>query len=84
MQPSHHATSQKSAPATGGVDMTADEFERVAARVLQMAGIVLGPHRRQMLVSRLSRRLRAREVAIAFAVNVEIARLACRVRRRVR
>ncbi|MEO1314821.1 MAG: CheR family methyltransferase, partial [Pseudomonadota bacterium] len=63
MQPSHHATSQKSAPATGGVDMTADEFERVAARVLQMAGIVLEPHKRQMIISRLSRRLRAREFA---------------------
>ncbi|WP_112321095.1 CheR family methyltransferase [Oceanibium sediminis] len=40
--------------------MTARDFERVAARIHRMAGIVLEPHKKQMIYSRLSRRLRAR------------------------
>lgn len=40
--------------------LTDRDFERVAARVGSMAGIVLEPHKRQMIFSRLSRRLRVR------------------------
>lgn len=37
-------------------------FERIAARINKMAGIVLEPRKKQMIFSRLSRRIRALEV----------------------
>lgn len=54
------APQQVSAP--GEITMSDTEFQRVAQRVSDMAGIVLEPHKRQMIVSRLSRRLRARSL----------------------
>lgn len=39
------------------------DYDRVARRVREMAGIVLEAHKRQMVFSRLSRRLRARGMA---------------------
>lgn len=53
-------------PSSGGdpiAPMTARDFERVATRIHRMAGIVLEPHKKQMIYSRLSRRLRARGIA---------------------
>lgn len=43
--------------------MSDRDFQRVAQRVSDMAGIVLEPHKQQMIVSRLSRRLRALGIA---------------------
>ncbi|MBX2855472.1 MAG: protein-glutamate O-methyltransferase CheR [Rhodobacteraceae bacterium] len=39
--------------------LTQEEFERVTALVMALAGIVIKEHKREMLVARLSRRLRA-------------------------
>ena len=41
------------------VKLSRDEFERVTALVMSLAGIVIKEHKREMLVARLSRRLRA-------------------------
>lgn len=51
-----------SADKAGDLTMSDTEFQRVADRVFDMAGIVLESHKRQMIVSRLSRRLRARGI----------------------
>lgn len=55
------ATSSAVQPEAFGGDfrMTDAEFDRVAAKVREVAGIVLKPHKRQMIYTRLSRRLRA-------------------------
>jgi chemotaxis protein methyltransferase CheR len=47
-------------PGYGGeFRMSDDEFGRIAEKVFAVAGIVLKPHKRQMVYTRLSRRLRA-------------------------
>ncbi|MEM9229131.1 MAG: protein-glutamate O-methyltransferase CheR [Pseudomonadota bacterium] len=63
MQPRFHSDIATDTAHSGPPEMSAHEFERVASRVLSMAGIVLEPHKRQMIISRLSRRLRERNFA---------------------
>ena len=43
----------------GEFNMSDAEFQRVADKVFEIAGIVLKDHKRQMVYTRLSRRLRA-------------------------
>lgn len=50
--------------------MSDRDFVRVAERIRRMAGIVLEPHKRQMIVSRLGRRLRATGTA-SFAAYLD-------------
>ena len=49
-------------PAGTAPQMTDRDFTRIATRIEAMAGIVLEEHKRQMIVSRLSRRLQARNL----------------------
>ena len=59
------------AEAEGEFRMSPDEFVRVADRVFRMTGIVLKDHKRQMVQTRLSRRLRALELG-SFADYVAL------------
>jgi chemotaxis protein methyltransferase CheR len=51
--------------------MSDDEFRRIADRVLRTAGIVLKDHKRQMVYTRLARRLRALGLS-SFAAYLEL------------
>ncbi len=56
---SRHSRPGRDPGGAGPAAMSDGEFARLADRVLALTGIVLPPHKRQLVISRLCRRLRA-------------------------
>ncbi len=53
------SSSAATADATQEASLSARDFDRVAAKIFELAGIVIEPQKRQMIHARLARRLRA-------------------------